>query len=115
MRSKSCRQPGCRPSKNSRNSVRTARPPGATRRKGDAPRACVGAGYRWTPKTASELVWAVLALVLIDQPCADRTIQTTNLVQQFTAIVIDQIHIQHDVTDLAVGLEILGHDIDVAQ
>src|ERR1700678_1537258 len=52
--------------------------------------------------------------VLIDEPCADRAVEPANFLQQFTAVVANQIQIKHDITNLAVGLEILGRDVDVA-
>ena len=51
--------------------------------------------------------------MLIDQSCADRAVQAANFIQQFTAVVTDQIQIQHDIANIAVGLEILGRDVDV--
>src|SRR5579863_4872867 len=54
------------------------------------------------------------ALVLIDQPCADRALERANFVEQFAAVVIGEVYVEDDITDIAVGLEILGRNINVA-
>ena len=49
--------------------------------------------------------------MLVDQPCPDRPLKCTNVVENF---VSGQIRIEHHVTNLAVGFQILRNDIDVA-
>ena len=66
------------------------------------------------PANADYLRRQFFALVLIDQPCADRALERANFPEQFAAVVVGEIHIQHDIANIAVGLEILGRDIDVA-
>src|SRR5580704_2999512 len=54
------------------------------------------------------------ASVLVHESRPDRAVKRANFVEKITAVVAGQIRIEHDIADLAVGLQILRDNVDVA-
>src|ERR1700694_5742984 len=55
-----------------------------------------------------------LPLIFVHEPCPDRAVKRANVVKNLVTFVSGQIGIEHDVTYLAVGLQVLREDIDIA-
>src|SRR6478609_7193159 len=53
-------------------------------------------------------------LVLEYQPCADRAVEGADLLEQRGRILTGEIGVEHDVAEVAGGLQILRGDVDVA-
>ena len=52
--------------------------------------------------------------VLVDQSRLDRAIEAAKVIEKLVTVVFGQVRVEHNVTDLAVGLQILSDYIDVA-
>ena len=53
-------------------------------------------------------------LVLEYQPCADRAFERADLLQAARRILTAEVGVEHDVAEVAGGLQILRDDVDVA-